>query len=1084
MSASSSSASSVSITDIDRLLSDIEHREFVEWDVHAVDVRDWIAAHQLRQTNPSAFGFHFERVLCNAVNSGLVPGFVSSTLRSEQGTKERGIDLLLTSVDGVVHPAQVKVYGGKVSWTAASNILACDETGTYDGAPILIAPNGVSRDVVQEFRGKHAQVWTSSELDEWGVDWSSIEDAPRQRVIGSLPELRSYQTPRVESVLSALDDGADDVLFRWACGTGKTLTIPFVVDSLRPRTVVFVAPRRSLISQQISRMLATTPVLPSIHHFCSIDDDDSRGSLDPADLHAFLDGPGDRWVTTTTRSIGVLVDALRGRSVDLIVVDECHRLPDVTLDAFGRRLFLSATPTQSIIDRVDAISDFTYAEAAAIGCVRQFRAHHLVVSDEMRDTKASALVAVSDENDGERTIRLGEHFVMQALAEGRISGKLISYHVSIEQARRFAAEVARLDGWTALHVSSGQDNSTNDAAMNEFTEATGNVVLTSCQSLVEGIDVPSCDGVLLLRGVTSPASIQQIVGRACRRAPGEDPSKQADVWIMSFMDEVKRHQLAVIDELCKLSPVFADDYKRSTSTSTWDSEGRLYEPVVLDGDDIEAARLELHRSTIDDIDWLTRLHECVAFREQHGRWPRQTVSEPLTENERSLGRWVACQRDAFFGGRLAEPRRDILNAVEGWVWDFREADWDERLAEFADWVDRGRTWTKKSDRSEQETSLWHWVQNQRRLARHNELSDIRRAKLDATDGWSWESLSDEQWRNSCDELVAAVDRLGRLPMPSEDHSVALWCAAQRNEYACGDLPDERRSALEAVPGWTWRPRLSAWDEIANEVEAWMAGHDREPRKSGDETPREEARLGDWMSARRGEFKRGKLSAERVERLLAIPGWTWNAVESGWDRGFNEVVAWYSTNDRHPIIGVGGQEGKLAQWVNCRRQDFKLGKLSDQRVVRLEAVPGWSWNGLDERWKRQIDGYAGWLEANGAQPRSNAVGVEGRLAAWATRCRNLHEKGQLSADRVDELASMPGWTWEGKHETFWRESVTFLTDWAVRNDRLPKPKSHDVDEQRAWRCVSAQRASYKGGKLSPERIAVIEAIPGWTWRGRS
>jgi hypothetical protein len=36
-------------------------------------------------------------------------------------------------------------------------------------------------------------------------------------------------------------------------------------------------------------------------------------------------------------------------------------------------------------------------------------------------------------------------------------------------------------------------------------------------------------------------------------------------------------------------------------------------------------------------------------------------------------------------------------------------------------------------------------------------------------------------------------------------------------------------------------------------------------------------LGRWVSSRRGDFKYGKLSAERIAALEAIPGWVWAAV---------------------------------------------------------------------------------------------------------------------------------------------------------------------------------------------------------------
>ena len=52
------------------------------------------------------------------------------------------------------------------------------------------------------------------------------------------------------------------------------------------------------------------------------------------------------------------------------------------------------------------------------------------------------------------------------------------------------------------------------------------------------------------------------------------------------------------------------------------------------------------------------------------------------------------------------------------------------------------------------------------------------------------------------------------------------------------------------------------------------GHARIPRKHVEEFDGDIINLGIWVQSRRGEFRRGSLSAERVAELEAIPGWQW------------------------------------------------------------------------------------------------------------------------------------------------------------------------------------------------------------------
>lgn len=38
-----------------------------------------------------------------------------------------------------------------------------------------------------------------------------------------------------------------------------------------------------------------------------------------------------------------------------------------------------------------------------------------------------------------------------------------------------------------------------------------------------------------------------------------------------------------------------------------------------------------------------------------------------------------------------------------------------------------------------------------------------------------------------------------------------------------------------------------------------------------------------------------------------------------------------------------EERKLARWASKQRTDYKLGKLKQWQIEKLESLPGWSWN---------------------------------------------------------------------------------------------------------------------------------------------
>jgi hypothetical protein len=112
------------------------------------------------------------------------------------------------------------------------------------------------------------------------------------------------------------------------------------------------------------------------------------------------------------------------------------------------------------------------------------------------------------------------------------------------------------------------------------------------------------------------------------------------------------------------------------------------------------------------------------------------------------------------------------------------------------------------------------------------------------------------------------------------------------------------------------------------------------------------KLGEWVRTQRKAYKTGKLSPERVARLEAA-AFVWDAAAydarrldahaDGWDARFELLTAYHVAHGDCAVSrSFAAADGtKLGLWVDRQRKSYKAGKLSPERVERLEAV-GFAW----------------------------------------------------------------------------------------------------------------------------------------------
>ena len=99
---------------------------------------------------------------------------------------------------------------------------------------------------------------------------------------------------------------------------------------------------------------------------------------------------------------------------------------------------------------------------------------------------------------------------------------------------------------------------------------------------------------------------------------------------------------------------------------------------------------------------------------------------------------------------------------------------------------------------------------------------------------------------------------------------------------------------------------------------------------------------------------------------------------------------------------------------------RAGTLPESLAARLEALPGWIWTGVDERWDLGLRAVRAYLDKYGTANVPTDARIDGfPVGQWVARCREDQLAGSLSPGQTSALADLPGWRWSALAEQWER-----------------------------------------------------------------
>lgn len=234
-------------------------------------------------------------------------------------------------------------------------------------------------------------------------------------------------------------------------------------------------------------------------------------------------------------------------------------------------------------------------------------------------------------------------------------------------------------------------------------------------------------------------------------------------------------------------------------------------------------------------------------------------------------------------------------------------------------------------------------------------------------------------------------------------------------------------------------------------------------------------LGDWIQNERFRHRYGR-TTPRQEQYLNEIGMLWTKFDVRWERSFQAVCSYAQSHGNLRIPqGFCSKDGvNLNLWLSNQRQSYKAGKLSEDRLQKLNAVGMWQ-EPYEDRWKEMLRAAGEYYKEHGhlRVPFLYKTARGENLGVWIAYQRDLYQAGNYPLEKKSQLDEI-AMEWR---EDPWEKRFRLAEAYFREHGNLNIPMRYVVDGIWLGRWLYSLRK--RKDTLNSEQITKLDRI-GMRW----